>query len=177
FPVQKAYRAKPAIAITADTSAFDAANHIIASCIAVARMNEAGIVADHDTEFLHDYRIQLRKIRSVLSLFKGVYDDAQTLELKTRFSALMAPTGALRDLDVYLLDKPQYDKLLPENLHGGLDALFTVLGQRREAEHIRLCRHLESQAYKQEIKALQACYARPQQLKRGPNAGLGSLAY
>lgn len=177
FPVRAAYQAKPAIGIAPDTMAFDAANSIIFTCIAVAGMNEAGVIADHDTEFLHDYRIQLRKIRSVLSLFRGVYDDAQTLELKARFSSLMAPTGALRDLDVYLLDKSHYYDLLPENLHGGLDGLFTVLAERRQSEHQLLSRHLESSSYHKDIKELQTRYGRPRELKRGPNAERPSFEY
>jgi hypothetical protein len=73
FPRHPRYKVKPEIAITPDMAAFDAANDIIAAYILVARANESGITADHDTAFLHDYRIALRKIRAVLSLFKGIY--------------------------------------------------------------------------------------------------------
>src|SRR5690606_37776887 len=114
FPRQSVYDAKPDVAISVDTSAFDAANCIIGTYIPIARANEHGIIADLDTEFLHDYRIQLRKIRSVISLFQGIYTDAQTTDLKNRFSAIMAPTGRLRDLAVYLLDKQTCYSLLPK---------------------------------------------------------------
>jgi len=70
--------------------------------MAIARQNEDGIKADYDTEFLHDYRVSLRKVRSVLSLFKG-----ENIALKQAFSDIMKGTNQLRDLDVYLLDKQE----------------------------------------------------------------------
>lgn len=170
FPVPAAYDPKPDIPIAADDTALEAANHIIAAHIPLARANEFGIVADYDTEFLHDYRIHLRKIRSVLSLFKGVYDEAQTEALKARFSALMQPTGALRDLDVYLLDKQRYYDLLPESLHEGLDSLFNLLAKQRNTEKNQLVRHLQSPSYQHEITNLEKLFTLSTDIKPGINA-------
>ncbi|MCG8619946.1 MAG: CHAD domain-containing protein, partial [Desulfobacterales bacterium] len=70
------YVAKPKISLNPDDPAKKSLCTIVSTFIGVARQNEAGIIADHDTEFLHDYRVSLRKVRSVLSLFKGVFDKA-----------------------------------------------------------------------------------------------------
>lgn len=172
FLAQPAYDAKPQIHIASDETAFDAANEIISTCIPVARANEAGIAADHDTEFLHDYRIQLRKIRSVLSLFKGVYDDTLTADLKIRFSTLMASTGRLRDLDVYLLEKQKFHALLPNTLHEGLSALFGMFAEERKAEQENVAHLLKGRSYKKEITDLTKFFANPKRLQRGPNADL-----
>lgn len=177
FPTLAAYDAKPEILISSDETAFDAANKIIASCIPILRANEAGVIADHDTEFLHDYRIQLRKIRSVLSLFKGVYDEAQTADLKARFSALAAPTGRLRDLDVYLLEREEYSGLLPESLRDGLDELFDIFAGQRAAEHEKLSGHLRSTEYKREITRLAKLFKRAKELKPGQHAELAAHDY
>ncbi|MCX8955640.1 CHAD domain-containing protein, partial [Ruegeria sp. NA] len=77
----------------------EVAAKIIQTYLRVARQNEEGVIADIDTEFLHDYRVSLRKIRSVISLFKSVLSVAQTAELKRVFSDLMTRTVPLRDLD------------------------------------------------------------------------------
>lgn len=177
FPKRPAYDPKPEIPIAGDETAFDAANKIIATHLPIARTNEPGIIADHDTEFLHDYRIQLRKIRSVISLFKGIYDDAQTTDLKTRFSALMAPSGPLRDLDVYLLERHSYYALLPRSLHHGLDTLYAMFAQQREAEQIAFAQYLRSRQYKHEITRLAALFSKPKRLRQGPNATLPAHAY
>lgn len=123
FPEHEPYDPKPEVRILPDDLAYDAANEIIRIHLAVARRNEAGIIADHDSEFLHDYRVALRKIRSVISLFRGTYGEEQTADLKRRFSDLMDPTGQLRDLDVYLLERDAYFALLPETMHDGLRRL------------------------------------------------------
>ncbi|MFC2969504.1 CHAD domain-containing protein [Acidimangrovimonas pyrenivorans] len=170
FPARAPYVAKPEIEIGFDEAAFDTATDIIAAYLPVARANEPGVLADLDSEFLHDYRIALRKIRSVLSLFKGIYEPDQTEELKARFSALMAPTGRLRDLDVYLLEKHVYYELLPESLQGGLDTLFANFAAEREAEQARLARHLRSKGYAKEIDKLTRLFAKRKKLRPGPMA-------
>jgi CHAD domain-containing protein len=171
------YVAKPDIAMTGEESAFQAANDIIKAYIDVARLNEPGIMADLDTEFLHDYRVALRKIRSVLSLFKGVYSEDQTLALKTAFSDLMAPTGRMRDLDVYLLEKDHYFDLLPDQLHDGLTAMFDMFAKERNAQLAAMTERLQSDAYAQEVTALKKLFAKPRKLERGPNADLHAHDY
>ena len=174
-PASIGYVAKPTIEVGRDETAFDAANDLIEGYLPVALANEQGIIADLDTEFLHDYRIALRKIRSVLSLFKGVYDPEQTAALKARFAALMAPTGPLRDLDAYLLEQQGFHALVPEQMHVGLDRMFARLRDRREAEQAKLSAHLCSKAYRKDVKALTRLFARRRKLLPGPNASRASF--
>lgn len=173
-PASTGYVAKPRIEVGREETAFDAASDLVDGYLPVARANEQGIIADLDTEFLHDYRIALRKIRSVLSLFKGVYDPEQTVELKARFSALMAQTGPLRDLDVYLLGQQGFRDLVPERMHSGLDRMFALLRYRRTAEQATLAAHLRSKGYQKDIKALARMFARRRKLLPGPNASRAS---
>jgi CHAD domain-containing protein len=177
FPGHPRYLAKPEVAITPDMAAFDAANDIIAAYIPVARANESGIAADHDTAFLHDYRIALRKIRAVLSLFKGIYGSEQTDDLKARFSALMAVTGRVRDLDVYLLEQQKYYDLLPQSLHAGLDTLFSHLASERAEMLAKLAEHLRSKSYDKEFATLAKLFGARKKLTRGPKADLSAKAY
>lgn len=161
---------KPKVALAPEQTAFDAATAIIARQIPVARQSEPGIIADHDTEFLHDYRVALRRIRSVLSLFRGTYQPEQTADLKVRFSALMAQTGPLRDLDVHLLDKQSFYDLLPESQHEGLDTMFALQATDRAKAQARLSRHLRSKAHAKEMSELARLFASPQALQPGPDA-------
>ncbi|SNY91265.1 CHAD domain-containing protein [Cohaesibacter sp. ES.047] len=177
FPKRLAYNTKPKIRIGNDEEAFDVATDIIAAHLPVARANEAGIIEDIDTEFLHDYRIALRKTRSVLSLFKGVYDDETTRSLKDRFSTLMAPTGRLRDLDVYLLEKQKFYDLLPQSLHGGLDQMFALFAAERQDVQQTMAGLLSSKAYRREITDLQKLFRKPKRLGRGPKADLHAHSY
>lgn len=158
------------VTIGRDDTAFDAACAIIDSNLAAARATEAGIIADLDTEFLHDYRVALRRVRSILSLFRNVYAQSQTREMKARFAALMAPTGQLRDLDVLLLARPGFLALVPEEMRPGLDAMFARLAAERQAEHARLAAHLRSAAYEREVAALTRLFAARRLLRHGCGA-------
>ncbi len=177
FPEQNGYDAKPEVSMAPDDTAFDAATNIISAHFPVARANEGGIIEDHDTGFLHDYRIALRKIRSVLSLFKGVYEKDQSADLKARLSDLMKPTGRLRDLDVYLLERQRSYDLLPDTLHGGLDTLFRMLAEERMVEKAKLARHLASKTYEKEVAELAKLFMKRKKLRPGPAADLNAHDY
>lgn len=176
-PEYQPYNPKPDIAIAKDERAFQAANDIIKAFIKIARINEPGILADEDTEFLHDYRVSLRKVRSVLSLFKGIYSDEQTLMLKQAFAELMSPTGRQRDLDVYLLDRQHYFELLPVSLHDGLTIMFDIFTAERKEELSKLSKHLKSRAYKTKIYRLTKLFNTPETLQAGPNADTSAYLY
>ncbi|MHA7865922.1 MAG: CHAD domain-containing protein [Salipiger thiooxidans] len=165
------------ITMTPDERAFRAANDIIGAQIALARRNEAGVIADLDSEFLHEYRVALRRVRSVISLFKGVYDEKQTADLKARFGAIMARTGALRDLDVYMLERDRYIALVPARFRGGLEKLFaTFAGNRGEAQ-AELAAYLGSKGYAKEMAKLEKLFDRPKRLGKGPEADRHALDY
>jgi CHAD domain-containing protein len=176
-PDYQPYNPKPDIAIAKDELAFQAANDIIKTYIAIARVNEPGILTDIDTEFLHDYRVSLRKVRSVISLFKGIYTDEKTQELKQAFSELMSPTGRLRDLDVYLLDREHYFELLPASLHDGLTIMFDIFAAERKQELNRLTKHLKSRAYESKIDSLARLFEEADSLPAGINADQPAWQY
>lgn len=163
--------------MTPDETAFGAANDIIATQLAVARRNEAGVIGDLDIEFLHDYRVALRRVRSVISLFKGVYAPDQTAALKMRFSAIMARTGALRDLDVYLQEQDRYMDLVPEAFRPGIAKLFASLAAGRDAAQAELAGDLRSDDYEREITALVRLFDKPKRLAKGPQADRNALDF
>ena len=87
-----------------------------AAILKIAESNVPGILDDLDTEFLHDYRICLRKVRSVLSLVKDVYPAEGTGRMRKILGDLARQTNRLRDLDVYLLARDEYRELVPPAL-------------------------------------------------------------
>ena len=169
------YSPKPEVEIGPQDSAFDAATRIVAAYLPVVRANEPGILADHDTEFLHHHRIALRKIRLILGLFDGVY---RAQGLRDRFAALMRATGPLRDLDVAILDRDRAYAMLPPSLHPGLDALFVTLRAERQAALGQISAHLQGADYAGEIKALTRLFDKSRHLSPGKLADVpaGELA-
>lgn len=171
------YIAKPGIALGIDEPSVQVATDIICTYLRVARQNEAGVIADIDTEFLHDYRVSLRRVRSVVSLFKGVFSPEQTAGFKQEFSALMAPTGPVRDLDVYLLDSGQYFNWLPDKLHPGLEVMFDQFRAERMRAFEALKKRFLSTAYEKKMCDLVTLFSKPEAIQHGPNAERGAHDY
>jgi CHAD domain-containing protein len=111
------------------------------------KTNEPGIIDDIDTEFLHDFRIALRRTRSLLSLMKNVLPAESGAYFQKELGWLGSVTGPLRDLDVYLLEKDNYLDLLPKSLRSGMHCFFEQIESRRADEIKILQKHLASPRY------------------------------
>lgn len=171
------YCSKPVIALNPEAPASETACLIIGAFIQVARQNEAGIQADYDTEFLHDYRVSLRKVRSVLSLFKGVYAEAVTTRLKLAFAEIMKHTNRLRDLDVYLLERSLYFSMVPESMHEGLSLMFEVFSTERQQELRKVSDMLGSATYSKTIGELAGQFTTPNALDKGSKGDEPTLPF
>jgi CHAD domain-containing protein len=107
--------------------------------------NENGILEDIDPEFLHKFRVSVRRIRSALSQIKKVFPPAQTKKWKKKFKTLGCASNRLRDLDVFLLKKEEYKNLLPDRRER--DRLFSDLKAKREQEIHTFIHLLKSDFY------------------------------
>ena len=129
--------------------------NVLARLLASARRNEAGIIKGADPEFLHQYRVGLRKTRALISLFKGVFPNAQTLEWKKKLAALSRTTNALRDLDVYFLSREKFEEFLPKTLRPGLKVFLTDLAKTRRREALKVSSFVKSPKYRADLSRLE----------------------
>lgn len=119
--------------------------------VQLARHQEAGMIADIDTEFVHQYRVNLRKTRSLISLFRKSLSSERYRALKTELKEVASRTNELRDLDVFLLDREYYRDMLPASLHPGFEQLFRYVKRRRRSACTRVIKHLSGEAYLEQI--------------------------
>jgi len=97
----------------------------------VIKSNEEYVKQDIDTEFLHDFRVSIRRTRSALSQIKYVFSAEATEHFKQNFATIGGISNQLRDLDVYLLDEQTYRAMLPAVFQQDIDPLFDYLRQKR----------------------------------------------
>jgi CHAD domain-containing protein len=142
-------------------TALEAAVTVARTLLTTMRRNEAGLRRDIDTEFLHDFRVAVRRLRSALTVFRGVFEPEAVAPFRRDFAALGRLTGPLRDLDVYLLDEGRYRAMLPAALRSGLDPLFDDLRARRAAALAEVRVALDSAAYQDLVQGWQAFLAAP----------------
>lgn len=135
-----------AIQLETDLPAFQALQVVLGALLRVLRANEEGVRRDLDPEFLHDFRVALRRTRSMLSEVKRVLPRAAEAHYKREFRWLAEATGGVRDLDVLLAFLSRWEE--DEDL-APLFAHFTL--RRREA-HLRLVADLESKRYRDLVR-------------------------
>ena len=156
-----AYSTKLDIQLTPDMRADEAAKAILRYLLQVMRSNEAYILQDLDPEFLHDYRVAVRRTRSALSQIKAVFPPETINRFKQEFKVIGQLSNHLRDLDVYLLSEEDYRNQLPDFLRDALDPLFDHLRQKRAQALREVSEGLKSPEYGQMVADWEAFLAEP----------------
>ena len=146
------YTAKPDFQLEPDMRSDLATKRILRQLLDVMRANQAGIRADIDTEFLHDFRTAIRRTRSALSQIRNVFPPETTQRFGGEFRTLGSLTNQLRDLDVYLLAESAYRAELPPTIGDDIVPLFDYLRTQREQALADVITGLDSQDYRRILR-------------------------
>lgn len=90
--------------LTPTMSAGSAMRLLLRRLLTIADANLPGVVADLDTEFLHDLRVAVRRARSALKLVGDTLPARDVAGLAVEMKWMGDLTTPTRDLDVYLLN-------------------------------------------------------------------------
>ncbi len=142
------YSSKVKIELHSEDTALNAVRRIFLQLLDTMEINEAGTRKDVDSEFLHDFRVAVRRTRAGLSQIKKVLPEDVEAYFKNEFSWLGKITGPTRDLDVYLLKMPDYQKSLHPDVARDLEVLATFLSKKQKSEQKKLARGLGSTRYR-----------------------------
>ncbi|OEU59158.1 MAG: hypothetical protein BA870_02280 [Desulfuromonadales bacterium C00003094] len=138
------YSSKLNLELKPSQSAKKALTTILLQLLATLKANLEGTSADLDSEFLHDFRVAVRRTRSALGQLKGILPAAELTPFREDFAWLGTITGPTRDLDVYLLKFNSYRNLLPKHQHQDLDPFHRFLVQHQKMEQKILAAELAS---------------------------------
>jgi CHAD domain-containing protein len=125
-------------------SAIDGFRAVLTNLRDAMLANWDGTVADIDSEFLHDFRVAVRRSRVVLANAGRVLPDDVRQRTREDFAWFGEITGNPRDLDVYQLEWPDYTADLDPIATKALLPLREHLGELREAAHTVLNAELNS---------------------------------
>jgi len=136
--------------ITAAMPAGAAAAVILLRLLDTVDANVAGVLADTDTEFLHDLRVSVRRSRSALKLFGDSLTslaDGELAFFAAEFKWVGDLTTPTRDLDVHLLGFEETARGLAAAKPDDLEPFRAYLEQRRRKEFRALARGLRSDRF------------------------------
>ena len=145
--VPGSYTSKFRLTLDPGMRADAAAKQIHRALLETMLANEDGVRRDIDTEFLHDFRVAVRRTRSCLGQIKGVFPPEPVEKFREEFAWIGTLTGPTRDMDVYLLKMDDYRSTLPEAVQRDLRPLEEFLRRHQEIEQKKLTAGLDSSRY------------------------------
>lgn len=146
------YCGKLDLTLDRDQPADAALRQVLQRLLAMLQANEAGTRDDLDSEFLHDFRVAVRRTRSALGQLRAALPDALAEEFRPAFRWFGQITGPVRDLDVLIEQFDDYRAMLPPAQRDSLEPLLGHLhAQRRQAQR-QLRRKLGSARYRRLLR-------------------------
>jgi triphosphatase len=114
--------------LSLEMSPVEAFRAVALSCLAQLQGNEAGAIAGSNSEFVHQARVAIRRLRSAFNLFAPALNPAFVAVYSPRWRELAVGLGSARDWDVFLSET-----LAPLEEAFPADADLAVLRSRGEA--------------------------------------------
>jgi CHAD domain-containing protein len=143
----------PRLSLSPNARADEGARQIHRALLGILIANEPGVRSNLDTEFLHDFRVTVRRTRSLLGQIKQVFPPEVVTHFSTEFSWIGRLTGAPRDIDVLVFSLGAHRGEAPV---GEMESLAKLLLQVQQAEHLQLVDALNSDRYRRLLSEWQA---------------------
>jgi CHAD domain-containing protein len=150
------YSTKVTLQLDPHMRAEEATKVILRFLLRVIRVNEANIEKDIDTEFVHDFRVAVRRTRAALGQIRSVFPSKTTERFKKDFAFAGKLTNELRDLDVCLLKQDAYKAKVAPVLRNDIEPLFDYLQKKRSEAFQEVIRALKSKRYQTILKDWEA---------------------
>ena len=115
--------------------------------------NEAIVVSRQDDEALHDFRISIRRMRSLISQSRTLFGKPVAKHFLADFKWIGNFTTPVRDLDVLAIKLEDYGAGLPAEYRDNLAIIQSFLQQERGHAYAELQKDLNSHRYQEMIRA------------------------
>lgn len=165
-----AYSSKFSLKFEPEIPAEQALTQIFQCLLHTLQVNEAGCIANIDSEFLHDYRVAIRRTRVALGQLQRVFPAEVLLEFRLFFAWLGQITSSIRDVDVYLLQFDQYLQLFAPEKRADLEPLRALLQHKQQVAYQELAAHLHSTFYQTNLQQWALFLANTRQQALGTRA-------
>ena len=124
--------------------------------------NLPGVLADLDTEFLHDLRVAVRRTRSVQRELEPVFPPESLEQFRAELRWVQQVTGPTRDLDVYLLEFDELRRALPAARSTPTSSRCASCSRaRRRREQRQMVRALRSARSRRALLTSSATFVEP----------------
>jgi len=147
------FDARPRLIFKPDQPCNQAVRRLLAFFLEIMEANRPAVAHDVDTECLHDFRVAVRRSRSLLGQLRTQIAPRQAESAGRVFGKLSRATNRQRDLDVMLLNFDIYRSLLPAQHRARLDPVYAAVVDQRQAALAATVRLLNSPEYRRFVRA------------------------
>ncbi len=145
------YSSKPTLELSPGMPAHEALRKIHLALLSAILHNQEGVLKSQDPEFLHDFRVAVRRSRSALTQIRGVFPAADSEPIRIALASMTRVTGPARDLDVFLERLEVYESGFPKRIRRNLYPVKESARRRRREEQPVLARALNSDAWAEAV--------------------------
>ena len=142
------YSVKRPLPLPPEVSVDRAVRRLLRLLLAMVRYNELGLRQGDDPLYLHDFRVAVRRARSLLGQTREVFPPKATKRFRKALAQLGRSTGSARDLDAFLLVQDDYRQRLPADSRSALHPFFAFLQQERREHYRTLVQTFETKRYR-----------------------------
>jgi CHAD domain-containing protein len=137
--------ASPTLTFDRAVRADAGARQIHLALLDILAANEHGVRGNVDSEFLHDFRVAVRRARALLGQIRGVFRQDVVEHFAAEFSWIGRLSGPPRDTDVLILALREQQQ---EFNADDMDALIAFLGRTQQRQYEQLIAALDSDRYR-----------------------------
>jgi CHAD domain-containing protein len=166
--------------LTSPTLTFDrevradvGARQIHLALLDILAANEDGVRGNVDSEFLHDFRVAVRRARALLGQIRGVFRPDVVEHFAAEFSWIGRLSGPPRDTDVLILSLREQHREFDSD---DMDALIAFLCRTQREEYARLISALDSDRYRKLLSDWKAFLESPAESSNQAAFANGPLA-
>ena len=155
------YSVKRPLPLPPAVSVERAVRRLLRLLLAMVRYNERGLRQGDDPLYLHDFRVAVRRARSLLGQTCEVFPPKATRRFRRALAQLGRSTGSARDLDAFLLVQDDYRQRIPADHRSALHPFFAFLQQERREHYRTLVKTFETKRYRAVMREWEAFASQP----------------
>ena len=143
------------------SSIHDVSVKVLSHLLVDLKLNTPGACAGEDIEYLHDYRVAMRRMRSLLAVTSGVFDSGETGFLADELKQLGRLTGENRDFDVFHLELIDSAGSLGLDDEAHINELIAYVSDRRKQSGRQFADHIASAEYREFLQRFESFLSNP----------------
>jgi CHAD domain-containing protein len=138
---------KMAASLNPSASSADSVRLVLIRLLDRIEQNVVGLINGGDPEFLHQFRVGVRRSRTILRQFREVFPSEIGDRFLSDFKWIGRVTGPSRDLDVFLDRLVGFEETGLDSIRLGLTPLHQLLLEKQSNERLRMVESISSDRF------------------------------